>query len=243
MTLQINSFAVQQKNISQDKNYEEQLSADPSRRWKVLSSPYAFPSRIQKPYYVDRSEPSNIVVKIKICLSGDPDLVKKVIAMEDAIEKHLAIPGFCADVEFVKQRAWDIHEIFVDNSVFGSAQTWNPGWFTAEICAHEIMHHFGLPDEYDYGNDYSGHSTNMKLSWWLRRLSAVASFLQKQPILDVSRIGLGKIPQTPELGGIMHEPSLKPLRRHINFIAKIKTIPPEPSQNVGVQLRSGLGSL
>lgn len=172
----------------------------------------------QKPYYVDRSDPSHVVAKIKVHLVGDRGDDNDIKSKEDAIEKHLAIPGFTVDVEFVDADGDDVHTIDVDRFVGQQAVSWRPR-LPPSHYAHELGHHLGLDDEYDRAI----HFRNKAFPWYVRWFDLVASWFESVP------------PDGAQ--GLMGDVTKPLLRRHVDTIAGIKTRAPDGQ--CGSDIRSG----
>lgn len=107
-------------------------------------------------YRIDARDPKNIVVKLKVRLKGDPQLVVKIKGLEDAIEKRASGPGYTVDLEFVDARAADVYEVLVDSNRWPTVENWAG---PAECIAHELHHVLGLRDRYDYIERHAGNQS------------------------------------------------------------------------------------
>ena len=125
-----------------------------------------------KIYYVDRSDPKNIRVKMKVKLNGKPEEVSKVKALEDAIERSISMStkGYFVDIEFVDKSAFDVFEFSVIFCQWPNSGNWASSPVT---LSHEAHHALGLPDRYDY---IESHATNeemnveMRLLWFTEQM-------------------------------------------------------------------------
>ncbi|WP_282606180.1 DUF4157 domain-containing protein [Pelagibius sp. Alg239-R121] len=112
-----------------------------------------------KEFQVDRTDPTNIVVRMKVLLKpkgkGTEDDVKRTKAIVDAIEKASSTRGYTLDIDFVKKNgAQDIFTVGVDPSQWTNSGNWvgDP-----QTIAHEAHHLLGLEDRYNY---IEGHAAN-----------------------------------------------------------------------------------
>ncbi|MCC6809795.1 MAG: hypothetical protein IT381_20365 [Deltaproteobacteria bacterium] len=119
---------------------EEAVSNDPKRKWTVLQNDGTR-------FLVDRSDPKNIMVKVKVKVNATPDMVARVHRLEDAIEKHLRIKGLVVDLVFVDKAGPDVFEVDADPKGWTTSGNWVG---TANGLSHELGHLLGLDDEYDY---------------------------------------------------------------------------------------------
>lgn len=182
-----------------DANFEEVLSGDPNRKWEALDG-------VPEIYYVDRRDPANTFVKIKIFVKGtkqDTDAIKE---NEDRIEKHLSLPGFTVDVEFTESEGFDVHTVDATPNSWTQASIWNPNESAVDL-AHEVMHHLGLVDEHDVSKNLS----KPELTWSQYLLCLFIS-----ATLTIPKDGAQ---------GIMGASYKPPLRRHVDAIVGIKTFP------------------
>ncbi|MEK7705998.1 MAG: hypothetical protein AAB426_13635 [Myxococcota bacterium] len=169
---------------------EEDKAASPLRRWTVRRAD-GKPASVR----VDRHDPTDLVVQVQVRLIGDAALVAKVQQLEDGIEKQLGIPGFTADLKLVERSGPDVLDVTVDPRQWPTERNWVG---TQGQLAHEIMHAFGLRDEYDVVGE---HSTNRAVSRETR-LQWFAKFMNNDLPADAAR-------------GIMATMSQPPLERHV----------------------------
>ena len=132
----------------QNANFEETLSANPARQW----TPHT--GQGGKIYNVDSTSLSNIVVKVKIKLSGQQQLVNQAKALEDGIEKRASRLGYTIDVEFVNSTGADVFEANVDTSQWPTSGNFSGD---VEVMTHEVHHLLNLPDRYNYIESHSGN--------------------------------------------------------------------------------------
>lgn len=147
------------------KGYEEQVSADPKRRWIQR------PGKGGKLFDVDRNDPTNIVVRarvhlVKAGLSSDTDIAN-IRSYEDAIEKKIEeTKGYVVDLIFVDA---DGPDVFTVNADVGSWPT-SGNWVSkADTLAHELHHLLGLDDRYDYIESHADNADMQipdRLSWF-----------------------------------------------------------------------------
>lgn len=144
-----------------DAGAEERISADPARRWTTLTPKGGRATVLREqgkkvPHIdVDRSDPNNIVARVRVHLSGA--LAGDVAKLEDAIEKHVNRPGFTVDLQLVDQPGPDVYEVNTDPTKWAEADNWVGN---ANTLGHELMHLLGLDDEYDYRS----HATNAAMT-------------------------------------------------------------------------------
>lgn len=129
---------------------EEAVSRDRSRRWTGIQGDGA-------KFAIDRSDPSNIVVKMKVHLTGKRDDVASIKAMEDDIEKQASTRGYTFDLEFSKRSGPDVFEAGVNPGDWTTSHNWIGSSY--EI-AHEAHHRLGLDDRYDY---IESHADNAEM--------------------------------------------------------------------------------
>lgn len=165
-------------------------------------------------FFVDTNTlPGTTIITARIHLTGDPDIVADIHAIEADLEKHLAIDGYLVNVEFVDAPTKGSVTIRVDTTVWSNYKAWNPhdddrpgeedvDQHDVYKIAHEIMHRpLGLGDEYNYQT----HFNNKAMAWHQRLGSFVGRLVQ---------------PTLPEDAptGIMDVSWKKPLRRHYEEI-------------------------
>jgi hypothetical protein len=162
---------------------------------------------------VDRTNRKDLAVKIKVRLIGDTNIVSQIRHMEDAIEKHLSIPGFVVNLEFTGKSGLDIFDVKVDANAWTTAANWVGA---ATSLGHELMHLLGLPDEYDYIEGHAGNkhmAMETRLHWFLVEM-------KRQPAPPDSK------------DGIMRVSKKKPLWRHA-----LAAVGLPPDVKVAVSLR------
>ncbi|QHQ36675.1 eCIS core domain-containing protein [Algicella marina] len=111
-----------------------------------------------KTFLIDDSDPTNILVYMKVRVTvganGQPLDVENVKALEDAIEKESAQPGYMVNIEFVDTPGDDVFEVQTDPEDWPHSTNWVKG---AGTLSHEAHHLLGLEDRYDY---IESHATN-----------------------------------------------------------------------------------
>ncbi len=167
-------------------------------------------------FFVDRTtDPNNVIITVRIRLTGDPKDVAKVQALEQDLEQHLGIPGHSVNVEFVSEPGPGVSTIAVNPNVWSNSKAWNPyhndtccgrkgviDGRDAEMIAHELMHNpLGLEDEYSLKT----HFTNEQMGFGQRFEVFLGYLWQPSPPRDAAQ-------------GIMHTNSQKPLARHYREI-------------------------
>lgn len=146
-------------------------------------------------YLIDNQDPLNIFIKIKVNLIGDADVINKMKILEDQIEKHLSIPGFIVNLEWGSASGPDTFSVGTKHGEWATSANW-AGDHT--VLAHELMHLFGLSDEY---NLISSHADNKHIPIYTR----LEWFLFQMDIVE--------IPGAED--GIMSHSWKKPLHRHV----------------------------
>ncbi|MEN8228454.1 MAG: DUF4157 domain-containing protein [Bacteroidota bacterium] len=142
---------LQDPQSQQEADFEEGLSTDPSRQWTQLSGAGG------KIYYVDQSDLSNIVVRVKVKLNGQSQYVDQVTQLQDGIEKESSILGYTVDLDFVNTSGRDVFEADVDPTEWPTSGNWVGD---VETMAHELHHLLNLPDRYNY---IESHSANPEM--------------------------------------------------------------------------------
>ncbi len=143
---------------------EEATSADPSRRWtRRRGEDDTF-------YDVDRTDPNNIVIRIRVRLqrrgTGTAADVANMRSLEDAIEKLASISGYTVDLRFVDRGGADVFTVGVDPSQWPDSGNWVGG---PEVMAHELHHLLGLDDRYDYIEAHAANAAMVmggRLHWF-----------------------------------------------------------------------------
>lgn len=132
---------------------EEDKAASPLRRWVLHRA-----AGQKAGAWIDRSNPKDLVVQVKVRLKGDAAVAADIRTLEDAIEKLLAVPGFTVDLKLVDKAGPDVFDVALDLAKPVTAHNWVGN---ASSLAHELLHLLGLPDEYDY---VAVHATNQNVS-------------------------------------------------------------------------------
>jgi hypothetical protein len=130
-----------------------------------------------KKYKVDRSDPTNIRVKIKVKLNGAPDEVSKIKGLEDAIERSISMTtkGYYVDIVFVDTAGPDVFEFTVKFCEWPNSGNWASSPVT---LSHEVHHALGLADRYDYIESHAGNpdmNPEMRLHWFVEQMKKTAS--------------------------------------------------------------------
>jgi hypothetical protein len=153
---------------------EERASGSKKRHFKARPGKFA-----GGVYYVDASDPNNIVVKARVFLhpegKGTAADVAAVKKMEDGIEKSASTAGYLVDIIFVNSAANDAlgnppFTVGVDPGSWEVADNWAGGG--PQGYAHELHHLMAFElDRYDY---IESHSTNEQMVvpnrlYWFRQ--------------------------------------------------------------------------
>ncbi len=123
-----------------------------------------------KKFEVDRSDPRNIRVLIKVRLTGKKEEVDSIKKLEDAIEWQSHTKGYWLDIVFVNTSGSDVFDFTVRFCEWANSGNWASGPTT---LSHEVHHALGLPDRYDY---IESHATNrdmdrpMRIHWFLEQM-------------------------------------------------------------------------
>jgi hypothetical protein len=129
---------------------EEKITADKARVWTTLSG-------VGATYKVDRSDVENVVVKMKVQLTGNAKDVANTKALEDDIEKKAAAHGYTLDIEFVDHGGADVFTVKADPTKWTTSGNWVGSTFD---IAHEAHHLLNLDDRYDY---IESHADNAEM--------------------------------------------------------------------------------
>jgi hypothetical protein len=160
------------------------------RRWKEHKTGWGEPV-----FYVANSNPLDILVHIRVKLFAPLSTTKKILSLEDAVEKHLSREGFSVNLVFVAISDKDVFNVTVDPSIWANSHNWSGGYKT---ISHELLHLMGLDDEYDM---IEMHYKNNELSMERR--------------LQIFLYHMGRELPKDSANGIMCYSRLKPLQRHI----------------------------
>ncbi|MDP9257700.1 MAG: hypothetical protein M3Q31_14240, partial [Actinomycetota bacterium] len=169
---------------------EERASGSKKRHW--TAKPGKFGGGF---YYVDASDPTNIVVKANVFLrpagTGTAADVAAVKKMEDGIEKSASTTGYLVDIVFVNSAANDAlgnppFTVDVDPSQWEVATNWAGGG--PQGYAHELHHLMAFElDRYDY---IESHSTNeqmlvpTRLYWFRQELDKPPNYNDPTSIMN-----------------------------------------------------------
>jgi hypothetical protein len=169
------------------KTLEEQASADPKRTWTPIKGKFG-----DGTYYVDRTSPTNIVVKADILLTpkgtGTKKDVDAIKGMEDAIEKAASNKGYIVDIRFVDTAGPDTFKVDVDPSKWEVATNWSGG--DPLGFAHELHHMFAF--ELDRYNYIEAHADNKdmqvpdRLYWFMAELEKPADYNDPTSIMNAA---------------------------------------------------------
>ena len=180
------------KSVGTSSNDEEEaLESSRLKGWVRYHPRFSWPAA----YYVNRDDPLNIYIRVHVKLNGSPEIVQQMYLLEDAVEKHLAVPGFSVNLVWADTTGADVFEVDTDHGEWATSYNWAGDYFT---MAHELMHLFGLPDEYNRIESHAGNryiSTETRLAWFLMQM--------KEKTLDDAE------------EGIMWHNWKKPLPRHV----------------------------
>lgn len=163
-------------------NRQEQIADDPSRVWTPRRG------RNGKTFLVDRTDPTHIVVRVKIRLvargASTAEDATNMVFLEDAAERLAETSGYTLDIVFTDTDGPDVFTVGTDVSkwptsgnIVGNART----------LAHEIHHLLGLDDRYNY---IEAHAANRhmripdRLYWFLQQM-------RRTPDPDASRSLMG----------------------------------------------------
>jgi uncharacterized protein DUF4157 len=159
-----------------------EAQAQIGRQEQIADAAQHFEPRIGqngKTFLVDRSDPKNIVVRIKVRLQAAPGVttatdIANERLLEDAIERVAEMHGYTVDVVFVDADGPDVFSYMVDFDKWPTSA--NPVG-NARTLAHEIHHLMGLPDRYDY---IEAHAANPNMAM-PRRLYWFREQMNRQP--------------------------------------------------------------
>ena len=162
---------------------EEKAAGSKKRVWTPMKGTFG------GTYYVDRSDPTNIVVKCSVFLKPLVTSDAKVKAdsktataaikkMEDAIEKSASTTGYVVDITFVKAATADSFNVDVDPSRWEVADNWAGG--DPVGFAHELHHLMAFPlDRYDYVEAHANNESMPipeRLHWFREELKKPAGY-------------------------------------------------------------------
>ena len=167
----------------QEVGRQEQVANASTRQWTQRRG------RDNKIFYVDNSDPNNIVVQIKLRLLRGGNVttqqdINNLIYIEDAIERVAESRGYTMDVIFSDTDGPDVFTYNVDFDRWPTSA--NPVG-NARTLAHEIHHLMGLGDRYDY---IEAHAANRNMNIPVR-LHWFREQMNRQPDSDRSRSLMG----------------------------------------------------
>jgi len=172
--------------MEQEEFYENMIE----RHWRGYTPKWGGPY-----FYVVDEDPLDILVHIQVKLVGSPEMIEKILILEDAIEKHLYVEGFSVNLVFIARSGDDVFNVQADPSKWATSYNWSGGH---KALAHELMHLMGLPDEYDR---LEIHHDNKNMSVTQRLLQF--------------RVQMDKDLPPDATKGIMCYHGRKPLERHV----------------------------
>jgi hypothetical protein len=164
---------------------EEKASGDPKRTWVPIPGKFGGGT-----YYVDRTSPTNIVIKADIYLApkgtGTAKDVASIKSMEDGIEKAASTGGYTVDIRFVNSATPTAFKVDVDPSKWEVATNWSGG--DPVGFAHELHHMFAFElDRYDYIESHS-ENTSMeipdRLHWFREELKKPPNYNDPTSIMN-----------------------------------------------------------
>jgi hypothetical protein len=123
-----------------------------------------------KVFYVDRTDPRNIRVQMKVRLTGTAAEVESIKKLEDAIERESYTKGYYLDIVFVDASGPDVFEFSVKFCQWANSGNWASGPTT---LSHEVHHALGLGDRYDYIEAHAGNtqmSVEMRVYWFYEQM-------------------------------------------------------------------------
>lgn len=124
----------------------------------------------RKTFRVDRTDPRNIRVQMKVKLDGDAREVEQIKRLEDAIEAEAHTEGYWLDIVFVDTAGPDVFEFTVRFCEWANSGNWASG---PRALAHEAHHALGLPDRYDDIEKHAGNrlwAPSTRLFWFVEQL-------------------------------------------------------------------------
>lgn len=126
-----------------------------------------------KSFLVDRSDPRNIRVQIKVKLNGKPDESASIKKLEDAIEREVSMgtKGYYLDLVFVDKSGSDVFEFSVTFCEWPNSGNWAS---SPVVLSHEVHHALGLADRYDYIEAHAKNpdmTVEMRLVWFSKQMS------------------------------------------------------------------------
>jgi hypothetical protein len=164
---------------------EEKASADKARTWTAIKGKFGGGT-----YYVDRTDPKNIVVRADIMLTpsgtGSKADVDAIKSMEDGIEKAASTKGYLVDIRFVDVARADTFRVEVNPAKWEVATNWSGG--DPIGFAHELHHMFAFElDRYNYIETQSTNESmevGQRLVWFEKELGKPANYNDPTSIMD-----------------------------------------------------------
>jgi len=139
-----------------------------------------------KVFYVDRSDPRNIRVQMKVRLSGAAAEVESIKKLEDAIERESHAKGYYLDIVFVDTSGPDVFEFSVKFCEWANSGNWASGPTT---LSHEVHHALGLGDRYDYIESHADNtqmSVEMRVYWFAEQMKKATGARDPYSKMDTS---------------------------------------------------------
>jgi hypothetical protein len=163
---------------------EEKKAGAKGRKWTPM------PGKFGGTFYVDRTDPNDIVVRATVFLqpagTGTVKDVNAIKAMEDGIEKAASTKGYTVDVVFVNSASTDAFTVGVDPSKWEVADNWSGG--APKGFAHELHHLMAFElDRYDY---IEAHAANEdmdipdRLHWFRQELDKPEGYNDPTSIMN-----------------------------------------------------------
>lgn len=169
---------------------EEKAAGAPGRKWVAIAGRFG-----GGVYYVDRTSPTNIVVKARVFLTpagkGTAKDVESIKRMEDGIEKSASTRGYLVDLVFVDSPTADKlgnppFTVEVDPGKWEVATNWSGG--RPQGFAHELHHMFAFElDRYDYIQAHAGNESmeiHNRLHWFREELKKPAGYNMPDSIMN-----------------------------------------------------------
>ena len=151
------SRSVSSKPVGKCNKEEELIQKASAHTWSAH-----YPKGQDYYYYVNRDNPLDLHIVVKIRIDADEETKQSIYMLEDLIESHMAVPGFNVDIQWVNGIGEDIIGVKADQGEWATAHNWAGDHFT---IAHELFHIFGLDDEY---NRIESHADNQYISYETR---------------------------------------------------------------------------
>ncbi|MBU1173418.1 MAG: hypothetical protein KKD44_27940, partial [Proteobacteria bacterium] len=180
-----------ERGLEEYLSYEEFYENAVERKWRGYRPNFGGPF-----FYVADDDPLDILVHIKVRLHGNYEIISKIILLEDAIEKHLSLPGYSVNLVFVgySEDEGDVFDVKVNPKKWVTSHNWAGGY---KALGHELMHLMGLSDEYDRIESHAENKNMLRVD----RLYQFKYQMEEQVLKDAAN-------------GIMCFYWLKPLDRH-----------------------------